>query len=170
MKRKRTFSVIVTVLTLFLIGWRMWPHTFRMITSTDDTAFHTISIHVSEMGISDGTPVVEFYQLMIDDPEDEHYTAVMSILEGTGYRSDFRNIIPWKDSSFGSDSNRNISHSAMVILTWENGNSCELFFVDDRLVGLSKDQQNGFTRYHPTDRSTLDQITTYTIEHGTLQK
>ena len=169
MKKKCVFLVLAAVLILSLTGWRMWPHTFRAITSSEEETFREISIHLTEMGVSDGRPVIKMYKLVIDAPDDEHYTAVMSILEGTSYRSDFRNVLPWKSSSLGSNSGK-ITHSATVTLIGENGDICEIFFADNHLVGLLKNRQNGFNRYHPSDRSTLDQIADYTIEHGMLQK
>lgn len=165
MKKKRVFVVLTAFLILFLTGWRMWPHTFQGITSSEEEAWREIAIHVSEMEISDGMPVIEVYKLAITSPEDGHYASVMSILEGTSYRSDFRNLLPWKSSSLGSDE-KNITYSATVTLIGENGDIRELFFADNHLAGISKDRQNGFRRYHPTDPSTLNQIADYTIKHG----
>lgn len=121
MKRKRIFLVIASVLVLSLIGWRMWPHTFRTITSSDEEVFHTISIQVCEIGISDCTPTIDFYQLKIETPKDEHYTAIVSMLEDTDYRSDFRNLLPWEISSVGSESDTT-TYSAIVTMTWGNDN------------------------------------------------
>ena len=141
MKRKRIFLVIVSVLVLFLIGWRMWPHTFRTITSSGEEVFHTISIFVCERGFSDGTPTMDFYQLKIESPKDEHYTTIVSMLENTDYRSDFRNMLPWKISSVGSGSDT-ITYSAIVDMTWGNDDSCTLVFVGDRQVSLTDTREN----------------------------
>ena len=103
--------------------------------------------------------------MAIISPENGHYASDMSILEGISYRSDFRNLLPWKSSSLGSNE-KNITYAATVTLIGENGDIRKLFFADNHLVGISKDQQNGFNRFHPTDRSTLDQNADYAIKHG----
>ena len=166
MKRKHVLIVLLAAVLLFLIGWRLWPHSFRAIASEE--AFSEISIQVSETGLSDGAPVINFYQLVIDGPENEHYAAVLSILEGTGYRSDFRNLL-WKSDSLGSDS-ETASRFAAVTLTGESGTVWTAFFPDSRVVGISQNQHSGFLRYHPADHSVSDRLAAYAIEHGTLQK
>ena len=170
MKNKRILTASVAVLVALLCVWRLWPHSFRNILDINEELFGTITVQVSEFGVSNGSPNIDVYCLDISSSEDKNYASFMSIIQSTKFRSDFRNLLPW-DLLTVSSGSENITHSAYMMLTWGNGSdACYISFHGDRIVSFDISGKTEYLIYHPTDRTTLNQIVTYIKENGVLQK
>ena len=165
---KKILAIALAVQLAMLCAWRLWPHSLNRILDTDGEAFASVSVHVSEFGISGGSPVIDVYRLDISSAGDDSYAPFMAILQGTAFRQDFRNLLPWDILSVGSGQD-NITHSANILFEWEDGGSCCLSFHGERIVSLDAGGETEYRIYHPTDRSALDQIAAYAKEHGALQ-
>ena len=171
MKKKRIFTIVATAIVLLACVWRMWPHTLKEILSTGKRPFDTVSVQVSEFNILDNSPNIDVYRLEVTSPEDRNYMSFMSIIESTKFRSDFRNLLPWDVLSVSSGT-KSITHSAVIMLTWGDSNDevCHITFHSDRIVSFDVGGKTEFLVYHPTNRTILNQIVTYTKENGKIQE
>lgn len=171
MSKKRAIKVSIAVIIIMLCFWRLWPHSLKGILPVKEMVFNTISVKVSELGVSNNSPTIDSYSLDITSPDDENYSAFMSIVLSTKFRSDFRNLLPWDILTVDSGTN-NITHSATIMLTWGDTNNkiCYISFLDDRMVSLDISGEESFQIYHPTNQTTLNQIVAYVKENGVPQK
>ena len=166
MNKKRILTIFAAVLIAALCLWRFWPHTLKDILDMNDAAFDTISVHVSEFGIADNAPRIDVYRLDLSSPDADSYAAVLSILQDTKFRADFRNLLPWDISTVDSGI-KNISHSANVMLTWGEGDdSCYLSFHGERIVSFDIRGNTGYLIYHPTNRAVLTALAEYAKANG----
>lgn len=167
MIKKRVIRALIVAILIMLCVWRLWPHSLKDILPAKEMTFNTISVKVTEFSILNNSPNIDSYSLEIASPEDENYGAIMSILVSTRFRSDFRNLLPWDILSVDSGM-KNITHSATIMLTWGDTNEevCYLSFHGDRIVSVTISGNAEFLVYHPTNRSALKQIATYTIKNG----
>lgn len=97
------------------------------------------------------------------------YDQLLTLVEGTKFRQDIRNLLPWDINSVSSG-RKNITHSANVMLTGaglEGG--CHISYHGSRIVSFSIEADSGFLVYHPVNRAALDQLVAFTKEHGVLQ-
>lgn len=170
MKKKRIITACVVVVIALLCVWRLWPHSLKDILDINEELFSTITVQVSELGVSNGAPYIDVYRLDISSPEDNNYTSFMSIIQSTKFRPDFRNLLPWDILTVGSGQ-ENITHSAYVMLKWgDTDDMCYITFHGDRIVSFDISGKTEYLVYHPTNRATLNQIVTYIKENGVLQK
>jgi|Cm1ome_4_1110797.scaffolds.fasta_scaffold02653_3 hypothetical protein len=171
MKKKRTLTIAIAMVVVLIGIWRICPHSLKDILNPNEKTFSTISVQVSEFGVSNNSPNIDVYKLEIASPQDENYESIVSIIESTKFRQDFRNLLPWNTLSVSSGS-KNITHSAIVMLKWGSSNDevCHITFHDDRIVSFSFGGSTEFLVYHPTNRTALNQIVEYTKENGILQK
>ena len=166
MNKKRILTIFAAVLMAALCLWRLWPRSFTNILDVDADAFRTISVHVSEFGITDNSPTIDVYRLDLPSPDADGYAAVLSILQDTSFRPDFRNLLPWDILTVGSGT-KNITHSANVMLTWGDGDdSCYLSFHGDRIVSFDIRGNTGYLIYHPTNRAVLTALAEYAKANG----
>ena len=169
MKKKRILTTFAAILIAVLCAWRLWPHSLKSILGVNEEAFNTITITVSEFGIVNHAPEIDSYCLDISSPNDENYASIMSIIQNTEFRSDFRNLLPWDILSVDSGS-KNITHSANIMLTWGDTNDvARISFHGDRIVSFDMSGKTEYLVYHPTNRTTLNEIATYIKENGVLQ-
>lgn len=170
MMKKKVIRVLITGIFVLLCIWRLWPHSLNDILPIEEMVFNTVSVNVSEFGVSNNLLTTDTYLLEIPSPEDKNYAPIMSILLSTQFRPDFRNLLPYDIVSV-DPSNNNVTQSATIMLTWGNENDevCHVTFHDERIVSLYISGKTEFLVYHPTNRAALEQIATYTIKNGEKQ-
>ena len=170
MKKKRILTICAAGLIALLCVWRLWPRTLNDILDIDEDLFSTITVQVSEFGVSNGSPYIDIYRLDIPSAEDDNYAPVMSMIQNTKFRSDFRNLLQWDVVSVGSGADK-ITHSANVMLTWGDSNeTCYISFHGDRVVSFDISGKTEFLVYHPTKRKTLNELAVFIKENGVLQE
>lgn len=166
--KKRLGIVIAMVLVLVvcsLLIWRLWPHSFEDVISTDESTITSLACTTATSGLNgDGTPFISNYQLQSLGKDDEEFAAVFDILKSCEYRQDFQNLSPWVITSVKSDSSR----TAQVFLVWGNNESdaCYLVFHEDGQVVISLGANDGFKVYHAIDDSILDRLVDYVQNNG----
>lgn len=162
---KIAIAMIFALLICSLFIWRLWPHSFIDVISTDESAITSITCTSTISGLDgSGTPFISNYALQSLEKGSEEFNAVLDIVKSCKYRQGFQNLLPWAITSysFGESKTANIS------LIWGNnagGNGYLQFGVDGQVVvgiGSSK----GFKVYHATDDSMLDTFVTFVQEHG----
>ena len=169
MKKKRILTTFAAILIAVLCAWRLWPHSLKSILGVNEEAFNTITITVSEFGIVNHSPNIDSYRLDVSSPNDDNYVPVMSIIQNTKFRSDFRNLLPWDILSVGSGS-KNITHSANMMLTWGDADDvAHISFHGDRVVSFYISGKTEYLVYHPTNRTILNEIATYIKENSVFQ-
>ena len=166
--KKRLGIVIAIVLALIvcsLLIWRLWPHSFEDVISTDENNITSLACTTTISGLNgDGTTFISSYELQSLGKDEEEFTAVLDILKSCEYRQDFQNLFPWAITSVESDSSR----AAQVFLVWGNNESdtCYLVFHEDGQVVVSLGANNGFKVYHAIDDSILDRLVDYVQNNG----
>ena len=166
MKKKKALVILLALIAAALSVWRIWPHTFREIIGASDEPLDSIIIHVTEKDVVDGRAKVDAYQLDISPSNSENYNYVVSLLEGTKYQKGFRNLLPLANNAIDSG-----SHIATLAITGADCDaSCYVSYCQNQTELFYVGSNSGFLAYHPTNRTVLDQLLVYTMEHGAFQE
>lgn len=166
--KKRFGLVIIAVLALIvcaLLLWRLWPHSFEDIISTDESSIVSLSCTTATSGLnSDGTTFISNHELQSLVKDDEEFTAVLDLLKSCEYRQDLQNLTPWAITKVESDSGK----TAQVFLVWGSNESdtCYLVFHEDGRVVVSLGANDGLKVYHAIDNSILDRLADYVKKNG----
>lgn len=164
--RKRLFIVGAAVLAAGLMTWRLWPRSLSQVLGAEPRQVRSMACSASVSGVSEGEAVIDSDLLQDLSPEQADFQAVMEILDGTGYRPDFRNLLPWPVCNVGAEGSH---QSASVTLAWGSGaaESASITLQSDRQAVVSPGgAEEGLLIFHPTDRETLDELTAYLQAHG----
>ena len=166
MKKKKALVILLTLIAAASSVWRIWPHIFREIIGASDEPLDSIIIHVTEKDVVDGRAKVDAYQLEISPSNSEAYNYVVSLLEGTKYQKGFRNLLPLTNNAIDSG-----SHFGMLSITGADFDaSCYVSYYQNQAELFYVGSDSGFLVYHPTNRTVLNQLLTYTMEHGVFQE
>lgn len=166
MKKKKALVIMLALIAATLSVWRIWPHTLREIIGASDEPLDSIIIHVTEKDVVDGRAKVDAYQLEISPSNSEAYNYVVSLLEGTKYQKGFRNLLPMANNAIDSG-----SHFGMLSITGADFDaSCYVSYYQNQAKLFYVGSDSGFLVYHPTNRTVLNQLLTYTMEHGVFQE
>ena len=166
MKKKKALVIMLALIAAALSVWRIWPHTLREIIGAGDEPLDSIIIHVTEKGVVEGRAKVDAYQLEISPSNSEAYNYVVSLLEGTKYQKGFRNLLPLANNAIDSG-----SHFGMLSITGADFDaSCYVSYYQNQAKLFYVGSDSGFLVYHPTNRTVLNQLLTYTMEHGVFQE
>ena len=166
MKKKKALVIMLALIAATLSVWRIWPHTLREIIGASDEPLDSIIIHVTEKDVVDGRATVDAYQLDISPSNSENYNYVVSLLEGTKYQKGFRNLLPMANNAIDSG-----SHFGMLSITGADFDaSCYVSYYQNQAKLFYVGSDSGFLVYHPTNRTVLNQLLTYTMEHGVFQE
>ena len=166
MKKKKALVILLALIVAASSVWRIWPHSLREIIGASDEPFDSIIIHISEKGVADGRAKVDAYQLEISPSNSEAYNYVVSLLEGTKYQKGFRNLLPLANNAIDSG-----SHFGMLSITGADFDaSCYVSYYQNQAELFYVGSDSGFLVYHPTNRTVLNQLLTYTLEHGVFQE
>ena len=169
MKKKKVVVLILVIIAATLFAWRIWPHSFREIIGANDEPFDEISVNITEFGVDNSSLQMDVYKVEMSPADGTLYDQLLTIIDGTKFRQDLRNLLPW-DINTVSSGHKNITHSANLMLTGaglEDG--CHISYHGNRTVSFSIGADSEFLVYHPTDRTALDLLVSYTKEHGALQ-
>ena len=164
--RKRLFIVGAAVLAAGLMTWRLWPRSLSQVLGAEPRQVRSMACSASVSGVSEGEAVIDSDLLQDLSPEQADFQAVMEILDGTGYRPDFRNLLPWPVCNVGAEGSH---QSASVTLAWGSGaaESASITLQSDRQAVVSPGgAEEGLLIFHPTDRGTLNELTAYLQAHG----
>ena len=166
MKKKKALVILLALIAAASSVWRIWPHTFREIIGASDEPLDSIIIHVTEKDVVEGRAKVDAYQLEISPSNREAYNYVVSLLEGTKYQKGFRNLLPLANNAIDSG-----SHFGMLSITGADFDaSCYVSYYQNQAKLFYVGSDSGFLVYHPTNRTVLNQLLTYTMEHGVFQE
>lgn len=162
---KKCIVLLPAILLLCLCVWRLTPRTFEQMTAADPKTISSLSGTAVLGGNRDGTPYMESYTLPTS-AADEAFQEILSLLCRSGYREDFRNLLPWAVDSAGSG-NAYDGRSVTLILVWgaSADETCSLVLTGRQIV-VSRPNHDGFLIYHPLDTALLDQLTEYLMTHG----
>lgn len=168
MKRglKIAITAVLALLVCSLLLWRLWPHSFADVISTDESTIISISCSSTISGVNDsGTPFATHHSLPSSEKGTEEFNAVLDIVKSCEYRPDFQNLLPWAITSYSFGGNK----TAIVSLIWGNnpGDNGFLQFGVDGQVVVSVGSNKGFKVYHTTDDSILDTLVSFVQERGT---
>ena len=166
MKKKKALVILLARIVAALFTWRIWPHTLREIIGANNEPFDSIIIHISEKGAVDGLPKIDSYQMELSPADGAAYSHVVSLLEGTKYQHGFRNLLSQDINAINSG-----SHLGMLSITGADCDaSCYVSYYQNQAELFYVGADSGFLVYHPTNRTVLDQLLVYTMEHGVFQE
>lgn len=169
MKKKKVIVILLALIVAALFVWRIWPHSLREIIDANNEPFDEISVNITEFGVDNSSLQMDVYKVEMSPADGALYDQLLTLVEGTKFRQDMRNLLPWDINSVSSG-RKNITHSANLMLTGaglEGG--CHISYHGSRIVSFSIEADSGFLVYHPVSRNALDQLVAYTKEHGVLQ-
>ena len=149
---KRSLLALAAVAVIALALWRLLPRSLGDVLNGDPGAVTSMAAQAGVTGISGGKAATDTYTLEALPPDSEHFAAILEILEGTNYRPDFRNLLPWPRNSVEADS-RFDGRSVTIFLVWGDGweDTCTLSFQTESQAVVSLGTEDGFRIYHPTD-------------------
>ena len=109
------------------------------------------------------SPILPF----INDTE-ENIQEILEILASSGYRRDYRNLLPWGIDGVDSDKNYD-GHRFSLLLVWgeESDNCTHIQFLSHSIIAVSAPEKPGFQIYHPTNEDTLYELVEYLQANGT---
>ena len=164
---KRSLLALAAVIVVGLALWRLLPRSLGGVLSADPGAVTSMAAQAGITHISGGKATTDAYTLDALPPESGHFAAILEILEGTGYRPDFRSLLPWSRTSVGADS-RFDGRSATVFLVWGDGweDTATLYFQTESQVVVSLGTGDGLRIYHPTNPEAHAALADYLIAHG----
>ena len=164
---KRSLLALAAVIVVGLALWRLIPRSLANVIGQDPGAVTNMAAQVAVTGISGGKAATDTYTLEALSPDSEHFAAILEILEGTNYRPDFRNLLPWPRNSVEADS-RFDGRSVTIFLVWGDGweDTCTLSFQTESQAVVSLGTEDGFRIYHPTDPEAHAALADYLEAHG----
>ena len=169
MKKKKVIVILLALIVAALLVWRIWPYSLREIIGANDELFDEISVNITEFGVDNSSLQMDVYKVEMSPADGALYDQLLTLVEGTKFRQDMRNLLPWDINSVSSG-RKNITHSANLMLTGaglEGG--YHISYHGSRIVSFSIEADSGFLVYHPVNRAALDQLVAFTKEHGVLQ-
>ena len=169
MKKKKVIVILLALIVAALFVWRIWPHSLREIIDANNEPFDEISVNITEFGVDNSSLQMDVYKVEMSPADGALYDQLLTLVEGTKFRQDMRNLLPWDINSVSSG-RKNITHSANLMLTGaglEGG--FHISYHGSRIVSFSIEADSGFLVYHPVNRAALDQLVAFTKEHGVLQ-
>ena len=121
MKKRKILKLSLLALAAgFVVGlalWRLLPRSLADVLNADPGAVASMAAQVTVTGVADGKSVSEAFTLDALPPESEHFRAILELLDSTGYRPSFRDLLPWPRTSVETDG-RFDGRSAMAFLVW----------------------------------------------------
>ena len=162
-----TLLALAAVAVVALALWRLVPRSLADVIGQDPGAVISMAAQVTVTGVANGKSVSDAFTLNDLPPEIEHFAAILEILEGTNYRPDFRNLLPWPRNSVEADS-RFDGRSVMVFLVWRDSleSSATLHLQTESQAVVSLGTEDGFRIYHPTDPEAHAALADYLEAHG----
>ena len=168
--KKRIIKIAVPVVIVLIVAWRFWPRSFSKLIPYDMELVTYCIANVDIMRVSNGRLNSESYKL--DDMVQGDLEKIMELAATSGYRRDFRNLIPFgpRSLSSGKDYDGRAVNIYLFFGTEENeyDDSIHISWTDGQMAiwGVSKYKAR---IYHPTNSETLDYLVGYLQANGELQ-
>ena len=162
-----TLLALAAVAVVALALWRFLPRSLGDVLNGDPGAVTNMAAQVAVTDISGGKAATDTYTLEALSPDSEHFAAILEILEGTNYRPDFRNLLPWPLTSVAAEGLKD-GRSVMVFLVWGDSleSSATLHLQTESQAVVSLGTEDGFRIYHPTDPEAHAALANYLEAHG----
>ena len=169
--KKKIWIHLLLIISVLLIAWRLSPHSLYAMLSVSQEDISSFNATVLESWPQDGKPAHAAYKMEQVPQDEEPFSAFLSILEGSDYRADFRNLLPWAVSSVESSSHSsNTSASVSLYLDGvEDGRHISLDLLDSTTLAVRLPGRDGFLVFHPTDRGLILDLANFVKAHGTEQ-
>ena len=164
---KRTLFLSLAAAVLLALGvWRLRPLPLSALLTVDPAQVTSLACSANVAGVLDGEALIDTYALPTLFPEDEAFSAVLDLLTSTGYRRDFRDLLPWPLESVSSGRNYG-GRTVNMVLVWGSGaeENCALSMYDRQVV-LFPPGDGGFLIYHPADPAVFHRLVDYLCAHG----
>lgn len=167
--KKHIGKIITAVILLLIVGlliWRFWPRSSSAIIAMDESAITDYSATAMVGRFEGGQSYTDTYRVDNVDSKPGDPGALLEILATSGYRPDFRNLLPWGIDSVSSDRNYD---SRTVLLSFYAHNLEEeisIHFLSPSIIAVNTNNESGMCIYHPANRETLDALVTYIQENG----
>ena len=164
---KTALLALAAVAVIALALWRLVPRSLGDVLNGDPGAVVSMAAQVAVTGISGGKAATDTYTLEALSPDSEHFAAILEILEGTNYRPDFRNLLPWPLTSVAAEGLKD-GRSVMVFLVWGDSleSSATLHLQTESQAVVSLGTEDGFRIYHPTDPEAHAALADYLEVYG----
>ena len=164
---KRSLLALAAVIVVGLALWRLIPRSLADVIGQDPGAVVSMAAQVTVTGVANGKSVSDAFTLNDLPPEIEHFAAILEILEGTNYRPDFRNLLPWPRNSVEAEGLKD-GRSVMVFLVWGDSleSSATLHLQTESQAVVSLGTEDGFRIYHPTDPEAHAALADYLEVYG----
>lgn len=166
--RKRWIVIIgIFVIGLLACVWRLYPHDLSSLIPVRQNEITSLACAMNESGVESGKPYISSYELSELSPHDDSFEEIMEILDSSDYHQDFRNLLPWRIKSLGSDGSRTVS----VLLVWGKGENecCFLSMTDESKIAVSSGTESGLKLYHSTNRELINILSEYMRIHGNIE-
>ena len=152
MKKRKILKTALLVAVVGLILWRLVPRPFSHFLPEGEVVSRLDCTALVLGGTWGLDPDAGTHTLQCLTPEDEAFAQIAGLLGSTGYRPDFRNLLPWPRNSVEADS-RFDGRSVMVFLVWGDSleSSATLHLQTESQAVVSLGTEDGFRIYHPTD-------------------
>lgn len=166
---KRIIKIAVVVVIVLIATWRFCPRSFSNIVPDEIGEAEYYSAYTSVSNIKGTRPDIDTW-LFDNIPQDE-FIEIIELLETSGYRRDFHNLLPWWISTVGSDKNYDGRFVNIHIGFKEDENIkfVGISFFSSGKISVSGVSKFGQRIYHPTNKKTFDYLVGYLQANGVLQ-
>lgn len=158
--RKRVVTILVITAIVGLLTWRFWPTTITNIISVPADSITSLSAHAYVPQFQEQREDV--YYIETEQANNENIQDILEILGTSGYRRDYRNLLPWGIDGVDSDKNYD-GHRVSLLFVWgeENDQCLHIQFLSHSIIAVSTPERSGFQIYHPTNEETLYELIEY---------
>lgn len=168
--KKRLGLVIIIIAAIFITGllvWRFWSCSSSGLISVDENAVTGFDAYAMLHRFDNGQPGTDTYRIENEDPQGSKPEEILEILATSGYRQDFRNLLPWGID--GADADKNYDGRIVKLYLYYEDRYIEFTFLSSSVVVVTTSENPNMRIYHPTNRETLDKLVDYLQAYGVKQ-
>ena len=164
MKKRYIVLLVFVLLVVGLLTWRLWPRSLANLLPKDAYSFPNVfasaMVDVYEVG------QVDFLHYRLDDQETTAAKELLDILNTSGYRPAFRNLLPWTEGALasGSDFDGRSVILHFYVIAGQTRRDFSVQFLGRSQVSISTEDSWGV--YHATNPETLTALVEYIQTHG----
>lgn len=163
---KKCILLLLAILLLCLLAWRLTPHTFEEMTTSDLDDITSLAGVVSLSGVLDGRAYTESYALQNVLPEDTAFEGILMLLNSTRYQEDFRNLLPWPIEAVSAGRAYDGRGVSLMLVWGPSADECCSLSLSGRQIVVSRPHHDGFLIYHPEDPKLLNWLAIYLENNG----
>ena len=161
------FMIALLLALIALILWRIRSLPFYAIAPMQAENIVFLEGTSNELDLSASSADPRTYQLKAGSMADTNSENILSILEGTSFRPDLRNLLPHGASAAAFGKNDIASSVTLKFQYEQEGVGCFwVTFHGENVVSLSVDDTNGFKVYHPSNHAVAKQLAEYIKKTG----